>query len=428
MMTDSIHIQPVSEPIQAEVTVPGSKSDTNRALIAAALADGQSVLRGALFSDDTRYMMDALRTLGFSVASNEPLNTISIQGLNGHIPVSDADLFLGNSGTSIRFLAAFVALGRGRYRLDGIERMRQRPIQPLLDGLTQLGVKARSEQNTGCPPVVIETTGIEGGNVRMDGDQSSQFFSALLLAGASTAQGIHIEVEGHLVSTPYIDLTASVLHRFGVSMTHDEKYQRLHVAGGQTYQAKTYDVEPDASTASYFFAAAAITEGRVRMNGLGRQSVQGDIHFLDVLEKMGCTVFWGDDAVEVLGPKRLQGIDVDMESISDTALTLAAIAPFADSPVTIRGIGHVRRKETDRIAAPVTELRGLGIQVEEYPDHMVIHPGTPKGGKVETYDDHRMAMSFALIGLRVAGITILDPGCTAKTFPDFFDRLQDITN
>jgi 3-phosphoshikimate 1-carboxyvinyltransferase len=262
----------------------------------------------------------------------------------------------------------------------------------------------------------------------MDGDQSSQFFSALLLAGACTAQGIHIEVEGHLVSTPYIDLTASVLHRFGVSMTHDEKYQRLHVAGGQTYQAKTYDVEPDASTASYFFAAAAITEGRVRMNGLGRQSVQGDIHFLDVLEKMGCTVFWGDDAVEVLGPKRLQGIDVDMESISDTALTLAAIAPFADSPVTIRGIGHVRRKETDRIAAPVTELRGLGIQVEEYPDHMVIHPGTPQGGKVETYDDHRIAMSFALIGLRVAGITILDPGCTAKTFPDFFDRLQDITN
>ena len=425
-MPSSIDIQSVSGPIKAEVTVPGSKSDTNRALIAAALADGASVLHGALFSDDTRYMMSALRTLGFPVDADEQLHTISITGLSGRIPVSEANLFLGNSGTSIRFLSAFVALGRGRYCLDGIERMRQRPIQPLLDGLAQLGTKATSEQNNGCPPVVIETNGLNGGKVRMGGEQSSQFFTALLLIGACTEQGIDIEVEGRLVSTPYIDLTASVLHRFGVSMTHED-YQRLHVPGGQSFRAQTYEVEPDASAASYFFAAAAITGGRVRINGLGRHSVQGDIHFVDVLGKMGCTVSWGDDYVEVVGPQQLRGVDIDMESISDTAPTLAAIAPFADSTVTIRGIGHVRRKETDRIAAPVTELRRLGVQVEEYPDYMVIHPAAPHAGEVETYDDHRMAMSFALIGLRVPGITILGPDCTNKTFPGFFDLLDRVT-
>lgn len=424
-MTDAIDILPVSSPVDAEIKVPGSKSDTNRALIAAALADGRSTLKGALFSDDTRYMMEALQRLGFDVDSDVESGTITVTGLGGRIPAYDADLFLGNSGTSIRFLTALCALGRGRFRLDGIERMRERPIQPLIDGLRQLGVRATCEFNTGCPPVILETNGIQGGGVRMAGGDSSQFFSALLLIGGTTPGGIDITVEGDLVSTPYIDLTASVLQRFGVSMSHDD-YKRLIVPGGQQYQSTEYGVEPDASAASYFFAAAAVTGGRIRVSGLGRQSVQGDIHFVDVLEKMGCVVVWDDQFIELTGPQQLRGVDVDMSEISDTAQTLAAIAPFADGPVTICGIGHNRKKETDRIAAPVTELRRLGVRVDEFPDHMIIHPSTPHGGRVETYDDHRMAMSFALIGLRTPGITILNPDCTNKTFPGFFTRLEEI--
>jgi 3-phosphoshikimate 1-carboxyvinyltransferase len=426
MPLSSLDIQPVAGPVDAVVTVPGSKSDTNRALLAAALAEGRSRLRGALFSDDTRYMMEALRRLGFTVEGEEEARTIVIDGLGGRIPAAAADLFVGNAGTAMRFLTAFVALGRGRYRLDGVERMRQRPIQPLLDGLRQLGVEAFSEYGNGCPPVVVETAGIEGGKVRMAGHQSSQYFTALLLVGPYTRTGIDIEVEGAMVHAPFIDLTAAVMRRFGVAMRH-EAYKRLHVPGGQRYRAMVYDIEPDASAASYFFAAAALTAGRIRVNGLGGECAQGDLRFVDVLERMGCRVRREAHFVEVAGPQQLHGIDVDMGGISDTALTLAAIAPFADGPVTLRGLAHTRHQETDRVAAPVNELRRLGIPVEEHPDYMVIYPSTPHGGRVETYDDHRMAMSFALIGLRIPGITILNPGCVSKTFPDFFDRLQEIS-
>lgn len=427
-MTDlSRDIHPVSGPINADVTVPGSKSDTNRALIIAALADGCSTLTGALFSDDTRYLMAALKELGFAVDGDEAANTITVTGLGGRIPASSADLYVGLAGTAMRFLTAFVALGQGRYRIDGTERMRQRPIQPLLDSLNQLGVKAFSELGTGCPPVLIESDGLTGGRARMAGSQSSQYFTALLLVGPLTREGIEIEVEGELVHTPYIDLTASVMARFGATMNHTD-YRVLRVPGGQSYRAMGYPVEPDASAASYFFAAAAVTGGRVTVRGLGRDCKQGDIRFVDVLEKMGCAVNWECDSVEVIGPAQLNGVDVDMGPISDTALTLAAIAPFADSPVTIRGLSHTRLQETDRVAAPVAELRRLGVTVEEHPDAMVIHPSMPHGGRVETYDDHRMAMSFALIGLRVPGITILNPICVAKTFPDYFERLEEATS
>lgn len=423
MNQSSIPISPLIFPPDAVVTVPGSKSDTNRALILAALADGESVLRGALFSDDTRYMAEALLSLGFSVSMDEAAATVRIQGRNGEIPSTSADLFLGNSGTSIRFLTAFVALGNGRYRLDGVERMRERPIQPLLEGLSQLGIRAEAEKNNGCPPVVIETAGLPGGYVRMAGNQSSQYFSALMLVGPYTRTGIEIEVVGDLVHAPFIDMTATVMQRFGAKAHHD-RYRRIIVPGGQQYRAMTYPVEPDASAASYFFAVAAITGGRVRVDGLGRDCAQGDLRFVDVLEKMGCRVIRGEGYTEVFGPRQLRGIDTDMNHLSDTALTLAAIAPFADSPVTIRGLTHTRRQETDRISAPVTELRRLGVRVEEFPDRMTVYPSTPHGGTVETYDDHRMAMSFALIGLRIPGIHILNPACTAKTFPDYFERLD----
>ncbi|MBI4552303.1 MAG: 3-phosphoshikimate 1-carboxyvinyltransferase [Candidatus Latescibacteria bacterium] len=422
----TIEIHPLSSPLDAVVTVPGSKSDTNRALIVAALADGSSQLRGALFSDDTQYMAGALRALGLTVLTDETAGTIRVDGQNGGVPVSSADLFVGNAGTAMRFLTALVALGHGRYVLDGTERMRERPIQPLLDGLNQLGVRATAQHGNGCPPVIVETDGLHGGRVRMAGHQSSQYFSALLLIGPCTRDGLEIDVDGDLVSRPFIDLTASVMRRFGAEMRH-EAYTRLIVPGGQGYRARKYNVEPDATNASYFFAAAAVTGGRVRVEGLGRDSAQGDLRFVDVLERMGCRIIWDDRSIEVIGRSRLHGIDIDMSGISDTALTLAAIAPFADGPVTIRGIAHTRLQETDRIAAAVTELRRLGGGVDEFPDRMIIYPALPHAGDVETYDDHRMAMSFALIGLRVPGIRILNPACVRKTFPDYFERLARLT-
>ncbi|MBT5872363.1 MAG: 3-phosphoshikimate 1-carboxyvinyltransferase [Candidatus Latescibacteria bacterium] len=421
----TVEIRPLSEPPDAVVSVPGSKSDTNRAMLIAALADGPTQLTGALFSDDTRYMSAALQSLGFDVDARSDAGTIGVNGLNGRIPAGSADLFVGNAGTAMRFLTALTALGSGTYRIDGVERMRERPIQPLLDGLSQLGVKAASERNNGCPPVQISSGGVPGGSVKMAGDQSSQYFSALMLIAPCTSSGITIDVEGELVSRLFIDMTAAVMHRFGAEVSH-ESYRRIHVPGGQIYKPMEYAVEPDASAASYFFAAAAVTGGRVRVEGLGTNSAQGDLKFVDVLETMGCKVVREAWATEVTGPEQLTGIDVDMSPISDTALTLAAIAPFADSPVTMRGLAHTRAQETDRISAPSSELRRLGICVDEFLDRMTIYPGTPIEGVVETYDDHRMAMGFALIGLRVPGIFIANPDCTAKTFPDYFARLSHL--
>lgn len=423
--TKTVKIDPLSQPPDAVVTVPGSKSDTNRAMLIAALADGPSQLTGALFSDDTQYMSQALQTLGFVVDARSETGTISVTGLNGRIPATSADLFVGNAGTAMRFLTGLTALGSGTYRIDGVERMHKRPIQPLLDGLNQLGVRATSERDNGCPPVQISSDGLAGGSVKMAGDQSSQYFSALMLIAPCTSSGITIDVEGELVSRLFIDMTAAVMNRFGADVSH-ESYRRIHVPGGQNYVAMKYDVEPDASAASYFFAAAAISGGRVRVEGLGADCAQGDLKFVDVLEKMGCIVTREARATEVIGPEQLRGIDVDLSAISDTALTLAAIAPFADAPVTIRGLAHTRDQETDRISAPTTELRRLGIIVDEFPDRMTIHPGVPIGGVVETYDDHRMAMSFALPGLLVPGISISNPDCTSKTFPDYFDRLSSL--
>ena len=418
----AIAITPLAAPPDVAVTVPGSKSFTNRALLIAALARGRSVLTGGLQSDDTRYMAGALRTLGIAIdeaTDREGGTTFGVAGQGGTFPVAEATVDIGASGTSARFLTAALALGRGRYTLDGTARMRQRPIAPLLDALAQLGATAYSREGTGCPPVVVVAHGLSGEYCRVRGDLSSQYLSALLMVAPYAGGGATIEVEGELVSRPYIGMTAAIMRDFGAEVIEDGP--RYLVPPGR-YTARTYAIEPDASSASYFFAAAAVSGGTVRVNGLGRGALQGDLAFLDVLERMGCAVERGDDAITVRGPAQLAGIDLDMRAIPDTGQTLAAIAPFASGPVIMHGLAVTRHHETDRLTAVTTELRRLGCAVEEREDGLTIFPSAPHGGTVATYDDHRMAMSFALIGLRVPGISIADPGCVAKTFPDFFAR------
>jgi 3-phosphoshikimate 1-carboxyvinyltransferase len=419
----ALAIAPLERPLDATVTVPGSKSLTNRALLIAALAAGRSVLTGALASDDTRYMAGALRALGIRVEQEDRAAgaRFTVQGQGGRFPVSEAEIFIGASGTAARFLTAALALGHGRYVLDGVPRMRERPIEPLLMALRQLGATIYSQEGTGCPPVVAEAAGLPGEICRVRGDLSSQFLSALLMVGPYAGGGMTVHVEGELVSRPYIGITTSIMRDFGVTVL--EQGDRYIVPPG-VYTAREYAIEPDATAASYFYAAAALTGGTVRVAGLGRGAVQGDLAFVDVLERMGCTIERGADAITVHGPAQLRGVDADMGDISDTAQTLAAIAPFASGPVTMRGLAHARLKETDRVAAVAAELRKLGGQVEERPDGLTIHPSALHAGTVATYDDHRMAMSFALIGLRVPGIRIADPGCVAKTFPDFFERFE----
>jgi 3-phosphoshikimate 1-carboxyvinyltransferase len=414
-------IEPAERPVDVDISLPGSKSYTNRALLVAALAGGRSTISEALFSDDADYMTRALRALGVPVEADPGRSTIVVDGVGGAPSAAAAELFVGNAGTAARFLTAYVALGRGRYRIDGVPRMRERPIGPLLDALRQLGVEAVSERNNDCPPIIVIGKGIDGGPVDIAGDVSSQFISALLMIAPVTTRGIDLTILGELVSKPYVDLTLAVMAAFG-AVAHNDAYRHVNVPGGQTYQPRAYVVEPDASGASYFLAAAAVTGGRVRVRGLGRQSVQGDLRLVEVLERMGCAVRWSDDAVELQGPGQLRGVDVDMGAMSDVAQTLAAIAPFADGPVRIRGVGHIRRKETDRVHAVTAELRRLGATVAEHDDGWEIQPSRLRGGTVETYDDHRMAMSFAVTGLKVPGVRIADPGCVAKTFPDFFER------
>ncbi|MCO5216604.1 MAG: 3-phosphoshikimate 1-carboxyvinyltransferase [Thermomicrobiales bacterium] len=427
--SEMLELAPVTRPVIGSVKVPGSKSITNRALLIAALAEGESTLTGALFSDDTRYMAAALNQLGIRVSSDPAAESFVVSGQGGRIPAEEASLFLGNSGTSMRFLAAAVALGHGRFVLDGVPRMRERPIAPMIKALRDLGVDVVSTEVDGYPPLEVNANGISGSEVTMAGDKSSQYFTGLLIAAPYARDGMTIRVDGELVSTPYIDITADVMAAFGVEAEIDEEYTEFVVPGGQAYHGRIYDIEPDASNASYFFAAAAVTGGEVRIEGLGIDSLQGDLDFVYVLEAMGATVDVRDTQTIVRGPAdgRLRGGEFDMTTISDTAQTLAAIAPFADGPVTIRGIAHNRLKETDRVRDVAIELRKLGQQVDEFEDGMTITPAPIVPAEIETYDDHRMAMSFGVTGLRAPGVRILDPGCTAKTFPDYWDRLIALT-
>lgn len=424
-MSAALDLRPLERAPDATVRVPGSKSITNRALLVAALADGDSHLTGALFSDDTRFMAEALWRLGAPVQADEAAATLDVTGRGGSWPAAAADLHVGNAGTTMRFLTAALCLGHGRYRIDGSERMRERPIQDLLDALAALGARVLSERGTGCPPVVVEGDGLAGGEIEIRAERSSQFLTAVLQVAAYAARDVGVRVAGELIAKPYVDMTIGVMRAFGVEVGR-EGYERFHVAAGQRYRARAYAIEPDASSAHYFWAAAALTGGRVRTEGLGRDSLQGDVVFADVLAAMGAEVRWEADAIEVAGPRELSGIDADMNAISDTAPTLAVLGAFASGPVRLRNIGHLRWQESDRLHAVATELGRLGVDVRELPDGLEVRPSRLRPGLVHTYDDHRIAMSFALAGLRVAGVRIEDPGCVAKTFPDFFARLEDL--
>jgi 3-phosphoshikimate 1-carboxyvinyltransferase len=429
-----LEIVPLAVPPNVTVSVPGSKSITNRALVLAALSDSTSYgckVKGVLRSEDTNLMLDCLRKLGIEVEDVDPSTLLVLRGGSADfvpedewIPNDRADLFVGNSGTTIRFLTAFVALGEGSYRLDGIPRMRQRPIQDLLDALNQLGVDARSEFGNGCPPVVVHANGIRGGHVRIRADVSSQFLSAIMMVAPFAREDVTIEIVGTLVSEPYIEMTIGVLQAFSLKIQADGPY-RYVIPGHQRQATTDYRVEPDASSASYFLAAAAITGGTVGVPDLTMSSIQGDVSFLDKLEEMGCNVCRGRDSIGVTG-RPLRGISVDMNDLSDTVMTLAAVACFAEGPTTIRNVAHIRHKETDRITALATELRKLGAEVEEFSDGLKITPRPLKGCAVETYNDHRMAMSLALIGLKVPGVIIKNPGCVAKTYPGFWQDFEKL--
>ena len=414
--SDPRPVTPVAGPLDAVVRPPGSKSLTNRALVCAALASGPSLVRGTLEADDTEAMAVALSELAPS-----PGGAISSRAGATRPKVLDARL----SGTTARFVLPLLALSPDRVRLDAAPSMRARPMADGIAALRSLGASVEEEGEPGHLPVVVTgpATPVPGATVEVAGDASSQFLSGLLMLGPAWPGGLRVQTTGALVSRPYVDMTVAVMTAFGASVVGD--------AGGWTvepggYRATEYDVEPDASAASYFFAAAAIVGGRVTVEGLGRESLQGDLAFVDVLEKMGCRVERGADATTVERTGELVGVDVDMADLSDTAQSLAAVAVFAGSPTRVRGIGFIRHKETDRVGNVVRELQRCGIDAVEEDDGFLIHPGTPQPATIATYRDHRMAMSFALLGLRAPGIRIADPSCVAKTFPSFWNALDTL--
>lgn len=412
-MSGALSIEPLSAPPDVDIRVPGSKSLTNRALVAAALADGVSTLRGVLFADDTEAMLDSLQRLGVRLEIDRATEAVIVHGTGGEIPVSEADLDARQSGTTARFLLPVLALGHGRFRLDGDAQLRSRPLGPGIDALRQLGVRIVEEGAAGRLPVVVEGSGLPGGSVTIDGEVSSQFLSGLMLAAPCAHGELTIEVTGRQVSRPYVDMTTRVARQFGAT------------GGVSGYRAADVTIEPDASAASYFFAAAAMTGGRVTVRDLGAKSLQGDVAFVDVLARMGARVDKAADSITVRGAP-LTGITADLADLSDTAPTLAVVAPLASSPTEVRGIGFIRSKESDRIAAVVAELLRCGVAAEERRDGFFVPSAHLHGAAIETYGDHRMAMSFALLGLVTPGIEILDPDCVAKTFPGYFAALEEL--
>ncbi len=419
---DSIEITPAPGPVRGSIRPPGSKSITNRALVCAALAKGPSVLRGALDSEDTQVMIAALGELGIGVAVEDRGRTLRVSGCGGAIPATRAELFVANSGTTMRFLTAMVAAGNGEFRLDGVARMRERPMGDQVAAMRALGVDVACEGPNECPPIVVRASGLRGGQASIGGSTSSQFLSGLMMAAPYAAVDVELIVADGLVSVPYVAMTRRVMEEFGGEAAAADDYGTIRVSHTRRYVGREYAIEPDASAASYFLAASAITGGRVTIEGLSRDSLQGDVAFAKCLEDMGAVVTFAADSISVEG-RPLAGIDVDMNAISDTVPTLAVAALFAEGPTHIRNVAHIRHKETDRIAAVACELRKLGAMVEESPDGLRISPGPLRGAAIDTYNDHRMAMSFAVAGLRVPRLRINDPGCVGKTYPEFFEDL-----
>lgn len=416
-----IEIKPLPH-CDAVITVPGSKSYTHRALVVSALAAGESLLINALRCEDTEHTARALEKFGVRILREG--DGLRVQGTGGKLKAGGEKIYVGDSGTSMRFLTALAALKNGRTLLDGSERMRQRPMAQLLDGLVALGVRAYSQEGDGCPPVIVESRGLTGGVARIDGGESSQFLSALLMV-APLAQGdVRIEVAGHLASRPYVDITRDVMSAFGVEVRCAGDHS-FFVPCGQRYLPRKYPIEVDASNASYFFAAAAITRGKVRVENFRPASVQGDSGFLKILEKMGCEVNRGESFAEVRG-KGLQGIEVDMNAMPDLVPTLAITATFARGKTVMRNIGHLRLKESDRIRSLASELAKMGVKVEEGEDWLSVEGGKVRAAEIETHNDHRLAMSFAVAGLAVPGIKIKGEQCVEKSFPEFWETLEKL--
>jgi 3-phosphoshikimate 1-carboxyvinyltransferase len=418
---DSLELEPARR-VAGTVRLPGSKSISNRVLLLAALAEGETEIGGLLDADDTRVMRTALTALGVRFEAN------LVRGAGGAFPVKKAELHLGNAGTALRPLTAALALCGGEYQLSGVARMHERPIGDLVDALRGIGARIDYLEKPGFPPLAVHPGNIDCKSVRVRGDVSSQFLTALLMALPLAGKPARIEVEGELISKPYVDITLNVMRRFGVHV-HRDGWTRFEVPAQAYRSAGKVLVEGDASSASYFLAAGALGGGPVRVEGVGRDSIQGDVRFTEVLERMGARVSVLPEAIEVSNPqRRLQGFDLDLNHIPDAAMTAAVLALFADGPSTLRNIASWRVKETDRLAAMAKELRKLGAAVEEGQDSLHVVPGKPKAGvAIDTYDDHRMAMSFSLVALGGVPVTINDPGCVAKTFPHYFEALKSIT-
>ena len=412
-----IEIQPV-EKVSGTVTVPGSKSYTNRALLIAALADGVSRLEKPLVSDDTKFMIKALK--GFGIKVEEEPNAFIVSGKAGKLITPEEDIFVGNAGTAMRFLTTFAALAKGKVHLDGDERMRERPLADLLECLGQMGVKAIPVYHNGRPPIDIESEGVPGGEVTLLGNKSSQYLTSLLLSAPYFNNDTSILIEGDLTSKSYADITLDIMQTFGVTAENDS-YQKFSVQSGQVYKPQNYKIEGDWSSASYFLAAAAVTGGDITLSGVNTDSVQGDAQFPAVLEKMGCKVKKTADSLQLIGSS-LKGITINMNNMPDAVQTLAVIALFAKGKTVIEGIGNLRIKETNRIEALAKELGRLGSEVQAGEDFLVIKPGEHRGAEIETYNDHRMAMSFAVAGLKIPGVKIKNPKCVEKSFPDFFSH------
>lgn len=426
---EQLTLQPIKK-IQGEVNLPGSKSVSNRALLLAALAQGTTHLKNLLNSDDVRHMLNALTQLGVSYQLSDCKTECIIHGLGGTFSSSThnaLELFLGNAGTAMRPLAAALCVGEGEYILTGEPRMKERPIAHLVQAMQSLGAEIEYLETSGYPPLMIRSHSLKGGRVEIDGSISSQFLTALLMIAPLFSGNTEIHIQGELVSKPYIDITLHIMAAFGVVVKHDH-YQVFYVQGAQNYiSPQTFLVEGDASSASYFLAAAAIKGGSVKVTGIGKKSIQGDIRFADALEAMGASIEWGDDYI-IAHQGALKGIDMDFNHIPDAAMTIATTALFASGETTIRNVYNWRVKETDRLFAMATELRKLGAQVEEGDDYIKITPTDHlQWAQIDTYDDHRMAMCFSLIALSATPVTINDPQCTTKTFPDYFEKLAALS-
>ncbi len=414
-----IEIKPLSY-CDAEVSVPGSKSYTHRGLIISSLAEGDSYLINPLRCEDTDYTVKALKSFGIEVTpKGDPL---CVRGRGGNFEEGEVEIFVGNSGSTMRFLTALSALRRGRTILTGDERMKARPIGELVKALKALGIRTHFKEKEDYPPVIVESSGLNGGDVEIGGKESSQYLSALLMVSPYAKQDVYINIKGESVSKPYIDMTLSVMEAFGVEVERDGN-QAFFIRAGQRYHSRRYQIEGDASSSSYFFLAAAITGGKVRVRNFNPNSIQGDVAFLDILEKMGCRVRRSEDWAEVRGGS-LKGMEIDMGSLPDLVPTVAVLSAFACGKTLIKNIGHLRLKESDRISVLAQQLERMGLSVEEGRDWLGIEGGKPHGTEIETYNDHRIAMSFAIAGLVVSGVRIKGEECVEKSFPSFWETLR----